>query len=171
MKNTPYQRLELFWQSLGMKKASAFIDTVPGLTAAALSAMKQRGSRPSAGVMRAIHLVYPDLNTDYILWGTGNITTEAGVPAETKQAAGFGSDVEVAVLRALLADRDKTILVKDAEIARLNQKLGKPFDSPDAADDQEEEDPTQPTGPTGQGVLPLPRLRVQQIRGLIRYQD
>ena len=42
MEQSPYQRLELFWQSRRIKNASAFADTVDGLTPSALSAMKAR---------------------------------------------------------------------------------------------------------------------------------
>ena len=71
MEQSPYQRLELFWQHKGLKNATAFAESVKGLTPAALSAMKHRRSTPGTSVLRAIQLAYPDLNGDYLLWGTG----------------------------------------------------------------------------------------------------
>jgi len=72
METTPYQRLELFWSSKSIKNASAFAESV-GIKPATISAIKQRGSRPSSAVMLAIQQAYPDINPDYVLWGTGSM--------------------------------------------------------------------------------------------------
>lgn len=72
METTPYQRLEMLWLSKGLKNMSAFAEAV-GLKPATISAIKQRGSQPSNNVMRAIQQAYPDINPEYILWGTGEM--------------------------------------------------------------------------------------------------
>lgn len=74
MELTPYQRLEMFWQTKGIRTASGFAETVgDGVTAAAISAIKKRGSRPGAAIMRAIQNRFPDLNADWVLWGNGEM--------------------------------------------------------------------------------------------------
>ena len=70
METTPYQRLEAFWLSKGLKNMSAFAEAVK-LKPATLSAIKQRSSQPSNAVMQAMQLAFPDLSARYVLWGDG----------------------------------------------------------------------------------------------------
>ena len=70
MELTPYQRLEAFWLAKGLRNMSAFADAVR-LKPGTLSAIKQRASRPTAGVLETIQHVFPDLSTEFILWGRG----------------------------------------------------------------------------------------------------
>lgn len=70
MEQTPYQRLEIFWQSKGLKNMSAFAEAIK-LSPGTVSAIKLRGSRPSNVVMLAIQKAFPDLNPEWALWGTG----------------------------------------------------------------------------------------------------
>ena len=70
MEQTPYERLEAFWQSKGLRNMSAFAEAVR-LKPGTLSAIKQRASRPTAAVLEVIQRVFPDLSTEYILWGRG----------------------------------------------------------------------------------------------------
>lgn len=176
MENTPYQRLELFWLSKGLKNMSAFAEAT-GLKAATISAIKQRGSRPSSSVLRAIQEAFPDLDADYILWGeTGAIRRlarethpappDARPPALTSAAATIDHATEL-LLRSQMEERikelsaDKARLLKENNDLREENKLllGKPFDSPDAADDSEET-PVDPKSPRGRGVQPMLRRKV-----------
>jgi hypothetical protein len=70
MDASPYQRLETFWQSKGLKNMSAFAEAIQ-LSPGTISAIKQRGSRPSNVVMRAIQSAFPDVSPEWVLWGTG----------------------------------------------------------------------------------------------------
>jgi len=159
---TPYQRLELFWQSLGMKKARAFVDSVPGLTSAGISAMKIRGGKPNAETMRAIQRKYPLLNPNYINWGEGDMKLAEEGESSGKSATELRSGEEtVSESEALLelAKAEATIEAQKLEIAWLRSIVGKESPSSDAADDDEATDPTAPAGP-----LPQPMLSVQHRR-------
>lgn len=72
METTPYQRLEEFWTSKGLKNASAFADAIKR-KAGTVSALKLRGSMPGNKLMLAIQQAFPDLNPDYILWNKGTM--------------------------------------------------------------------------------------------------
>jgi hypothetical protein len=151
---SPYQRLELFWQSKGLKNASAFADTVPGLTAAALSAMKKRGNLPSSPVMRSIQAAYPDINPDYILGDTGDMLKDnrsltpanqlpPPVPSEMQPSRpglpipGKASPQEADFVGKYIARLEKELAAAYADKEYLQglvtELLGKSDDSSDAA--------------------------------------
>ena len=70
MELTPYHRLEAFWLAKGLRNMSAFAAAVK-LKPGTLSAIKQRASKPTAAVLETIAQAFPDLSTEYILWGRG----------------------------------------------------------------------------------------------------
>ena len=82
MDQTPYQRLESFWLAKGLRNMSAFAAAVK-LKPGTLSAIKQRASKPTAAVLETIRHAFPDLSTEFILWGRGPMLKDgrALVPA------------------------------------------------------------------------------------------
>lgn len=94
-------------------------------------------------MLQLVFQKFPDLNPDWLLLGTGpmlrdgrELTPKPAAPTEPEkqpEAGSFGQDVELVVLRRLLADREEQIQRKDSQIADLNQRLGKPFNGLDAA--------------------------------------
>ena len=164
MEQTPYERLEIFWLAKGIRNMSAFADAVR-LKPGTLSAIKQRASKPTAAVLETIQQVFPDLSTEYVLWGRGPMLKDGRSLAPLPlQQANYTSGVDTVntvvetLLRERLADKDALIELLRAENLELR---GKPSDSSDAADTLGKPAPT----------TPMPRLRVQQVRGLRRYQE
>ena len=82
MEQTSYQRLEAFWLAKGLRNMSAFAAAVK-LKPGTLSAIKQRASKPTAAVLETIQHAFPDLSTEFILWGRGPMLKDgrALVPA------------------------------------------------------------------------------------------
>ena len=136
MEQTPYERLEAFWHAKGIRNMSAFADAVR-LKPGTLSAIKQRASKPTAAVLEIIQRVFPDLSTEYILWGRGPMLKDgrALAPLPVQQAdytsgpATVNTVVET-LLRERLADKDALIELLRAEVSELR---GKSPGSSDAA--------------------------------------
>ena len=159
MEQTPYDRLEAFWQAKGLRNMSAFADAVR-LKPGTLSAIKQRASKPTAAVLEVIQNAFPDLSTEYILWGRGPMLKDgrALAPLPVQQAdytsgPGTVNTVVETLLRDRLADKDALIEMLRAEVSELR---GKPFDSSDAAGPA----PLDPNDPRfAGGLAPLPMIR------------
>lgn len=159
MEQAPYARLELFWLFKGLRNMSAFAEAT-GISPGTLSAIKNRKSMPSPAVMEAILKAYPDISTDYILWGREPMLrdgrTLTPIPAQQPDytsGQGIVNTVVETLLRDRLADKQVIIDMLTAEVAELR---GKPFDSPDAADEL----PVDPNAPTFSGdSAPNPHLR------------
>lgn len=127
MENTPYQRLELFWKAKGLKNAAAFAESVNGLTAAALSAMKKRGSLPSAPSMRYIQIAYPDISPDYILFEEGGMYKDGHALTALSAVAHKAAESSRASSVATVSNAGGTQVVEHADtvlkLAETEQKL------------------------------------------------
>ncbi len=138
METTPYQRLEQFWQSKGMKNASAFAEAI-GKKPATVSALKVRSSQPSSALMKAITQAFPDLNAEFVLFGRGSMLKGgrslapaeqyppafAGVaepaPTYATPAPGLGDREVFKILEKLKADHREELKALAAE-HKLNMR-------------------------------------------------
>jgi transcriptional regulator with XRE-family HTH domain len=139
MEATPGKRVQQLREAKGYKSLTAFAEYT-GLKVGTLSALEADKSAPSFETMRCLAEKFPDLNPDWLLLGTGpmlrdgKVLTPAPVAAPASEVpVGYGANVELAINRALLSDRDRLLEQQRVEIARLNRELGKPSGGFDAA--------------------------------------
>jgi len=190
---TTKDRLAQARQALGFDKKADFAERV-GIERSTYDKMEKGPHKPSADNLEKIIAKFPDLNLNWLLLGTGPMlrdgraltpASEPDPPRLTSTAATVGHATEL-LLREQLLDRIKGLQADKAYYREMvdyyvefvkklqaenNALLGKSSDSSDAADAlAQPEDPTPPSAPV-RGVLPLPRLRVQVVRGFRSYQD
>lgn len=72
METTPGKRIQIFRESKGYKRASAFAE-VAGLKPATLSSIETDRTAPSFDTLGALMSAFPDLNPDWLLTGTGSM--------------------------------------------------------------------------------------------------
>lgn len=75
METTPGKRVQIFRESKGFKRASAFAEAA-GLKAATLSSIETDRTAPSFETLNALMLAFPDLNPDWLLTGQGAMLRE-----------------------------------------------------------------------------------------------
>lgn len=196
---TTKDRLAQARQALGFDKKADFAECV-GIERSTYDKMEKGPHKPSADNLEKIIAKFPDLNLNWLLLGAGPMLRagralvpsvpdgpqpDPPTPAFTSGPATV-QHADSLLLREQMQERIEGLQADKAYYREMvdyyvefvkklqaenNQLLGKPSDSSDAADDlAQPEDPTSPPAPV-RGVLPLPRLRVQVVRGFRSYQD
>lgn len=155
-----------------------------GLTPQLISNLMAGYSIPGGETLVALACTYRKFDANWLLTGSGRLAAPKQAsqeqPADAVDYSSGPATVATAtelLLREQLIDTvkdlkaDKARLIKENVELREENKLllGKPSDSSDAADAPSEEPRPAPQAPTGQGVLPLPILRVQRVKGLRTY--
>lgn len=137
---TANERLAQVRTALGFHKKADFAAHA-GIERSSYDKMEKGPHKPSADNLERILSRFPAINLNWLLMGIGpmlhgdlpieprpDYTTAAGTVAEASAL------VQLARAEATLEQLETRLMEKDETISWLREQLGKPFDSPDAAD-------------------------------------
>lgn len=91
-----------------------------GVTQSVIGSMFQKGTEPSAKVIRLTLTAFPELSADWLLRGEGEMLKTPTILDIDRIATLVDT---IATLQKTIADKDKTIEILNNQIQQLNNKI------------------------------------------------